>query len=167
MISIDFFLSFFRKTTEKIQKQINFNSNSKSNSIDIDSIRKEILILQRMFSNATFQTSSPTVTSASSSSSSSFAPPPPPPPNRPLPTIQQPIQRSGFAVSIRELTDGRKSLRKVSLKTGNNNNSPSRLKQQKNQVLFTPMTLKSTSTIIRSPGGTPLRTPLAQRINHD
>jgi hypothetical protein len=85
------------------------------------------------------------------------------PTTRPLPTIQKPIQRAGFSVSIRELNDGRLSLRKVQIKS-----SPGRKRAAHgaSASLFTPMTLKSTATM-RSPGGTPMRVPLAARINND
>lgn len=63
-----------------------------------------------------------------------------------------------------ELLSGKKSLRKVALKS--KNGSPARKSLTRVPVSFTP--LKSTSaTVQRSPGGTPFRQPLAPIISNN
>jgi hypothetical protein len=86
------------------------------------------------------------------------APPPPPPPPSASVVRAPPPSRPGFSVSMSELLSGKKSLRKVALKS--KNGSPARKSLTRVPVSFTP--LKSTSASVqRSPGGTPFRQPLA------
>jgi hypothetical protein len=149
-------------------------SNSNANSSDL---REEVLQLQRMIASAIANNnnnnnnanSNASSSSSSSSSPTQFVPStpfvPPPPPVPSTTTTRTLPSRPGFSVSMSELLTGKKSLRKVALKS--KNGSPARKSLMRAAINFTP--LKSTAaTIPRSPGGTPQRAPLTTvSINHD